>query len=112
MKTPRSDLTTQEQTHVRSAIRFLHTRLGGWKTLSEVLGFEESTLRGVAQGRTVSASMAFRAARFGNVAIEDLLAGKFPSPGSCPYCGHCAQTETADLVVGIDRDEAVAFPGH
>jgi hypothetical protein len=38
-------------------------------------------------GRTpISASMAFRVARFLGAPIDDLLAGRFTPPSTCPYC--------------------------
>ena len=32
--------------------------------------------------------VAFRLARFINVGIDDLLAGRFPEPGVCPRCAY------------------------
>jgi hypothetical protein len=45
----------------------------------------------VAAGRVVSASMALRIGRFVGVSVDDLLAGRFPPPGTCPYCGHARE---------------------
>ena len=92
MKTARADLTVQEQDCVRVALRFLRIRIGGWEQLSKVLGFKETTLTNVTRGRTASASLAFRIARFVGVGVDNLLAGKFPPSGTCPYCGHCAES--------------------
>jgi hypothetical protein len=90
----RADLSKEEEARVRAALRFLHTRVGGWAPLAKVLGFTETTLAHVSEGRTVIASVAFRIARFVKIPVEDLLAGKFPAPGTCPYCGHCPEPTT------------------
>lgn len=97
-----SDLTTQEEAHVRGALHFLRLRFGGWASLAKVLRFNEITLKHVANGKTVSASMAVRVAKLVNVGVDDLLAGKFPSPGTCPYCGHQKEA-TVDPLMGIGR---------
>lgn len=83
-----SDLTAQEQTHVRTALRFLRFRCGGWAPLVKALHFKDATLANVARGRAVSASLAFRVARLGGVTVDDLLAGRYPAPGTCAHCGH------------------------
>lgn len=85
-----ADLTDQEQDNVRVALRFLHARARGWGPLSVVLGFKRKTLESANQGRLVSATLAFRAARFAGVSMEDVLTGKYPAAGVCPYCGHRA----------------------
>jgi hypothetical protein len=88
-----SDLTAKEQTHVRAAIRVLRVRCGGWAALGRILRVNESTLRLVMKGATVSVTMAFRVARFSEVSIDDLLAGQFLPPGACPNCGHVQTPE-------------------
>jgi len=82
------DLTPAEQTHVRTALRFLRNRCGGWKTLGKVLRCNGKTLANVANGRTASPTVAFRVARIGGASVDDVLAGRFPAPGTCPHCGH------------------------
>lgn len=84
----RLDLTREEQDHVRAALHFLRTRTGGWGTLAAALGFTERTLVNVGQGRNVSERLVIRLARFAKVSVDALLAGEFPAPGTCPYCGH------------------------
>lgn len=84
-----SDLTAEEQTNVRTAIKFLRTRCGGWKALAKALRFRQNTLAHVASGRVVSATVAIRVARFAEVGVDELLAGRFPASGTCPHCGHC-----------------------
>jgi hypothetical protein len=56
--------------------------------LAKALHFKDTTLANVANGRTVTASVAFRVARLAGVAVDDMLAGRFPAPGTCPHCGH------------------------
>jgi hypothetical protein len=85
-----SDLGAQEQTNVRAALRYLRLRLGGWAPLARALRFKHGTIAHVVGGKAVSASIAFRVARLTGVSIDDLLAGKYPPPGTCPHCGHSA----------------------
>lgn len=86
----RSDLSAAEQKHVRTALRFLRARCGGWEALGGVLGFKETSLAHIAGGRSgVTASLTFRIARLAKVTVDDVLAGRFPAPGTCPHCGHC-----------------------
>ena len=50
---------------------------------------DKATLRRVIAGNDpVSASIAVRTARLADVGVDDVLAGKFPPPGTCAYCGH------------------------
>jgi hypothetical protein len=80
------DLTVQEQGHVRTALKFLRARFGGWRPLAKVLRFGESTVGNMAAGhRAASIVVAFRIARLVKVPV---LAGRFPPPGTCPHCGH------------------------
>ena len=79
-----SDLTQDEQKHVRTAIRFLRVRCGGWVPLTKVLRFTRSTL----QKDAPTPAVAFRVARLAGVGVDDVLAGRFPSAGTCPHCGH------------------------
>jgi hypothetical protein len=53
----------------------------------KVIHFQLRTIRNVMKGRMVSPTMAFRVARFAGVGIDNLLAGKFPPPGTCSHCG-------------------------
>lgn len=84
-----SDLTAQEQGHVRTALRFLRTRSGGWSPIAKVLGFKDSTLSAILNGhKAVSVRLALRIARLAAVGVDDVLAGRFPPAGTCPHCGH------------------------
>ena len=83
------DLAKQEQANVRAALRFLRARCGGWATLAKALHFGESTVANVAGGHAaVTPVVAFRIAKFAKVGVDDVLAGRFPEPGTCPHCGH------------------------
>jgi len=89
------DLTVKEQGNVRVALAFLRRRCGGWAPLAKVLRYNDSALQNVHGGKPVSPTMAFRVARLAKVSIDDLLAGKYPAPGTCPHCGHQrSETET------------------
>ncbi len=83
------DLTAAEQAHVRAALQFLRARCGGWAQLAKVLHFKDTTLGNIAGGhKSVSPVLVFRIARVAKVGVDDVLAGRFPSPGTCPMCGH------------------------
>ena len=86
-----TDLTDDEQRHVRVALRYLRTKARGWKALAPALGFSRRTLENVNEGRAVSPRMAFRVARLAGVPISDLLAGQFPPAGTCPHCGRASE---------------------
>ncbi len=81
-----TDLTKEEQAHVRTALRYLRARGGGWAPVIKVLRYP--SLSGVMAGRPVSASLAFRVARLAGVPVDDVITGRYPAPGTCPYCGH------------------------
>ena len=87
------DLTAAEQTNVRTALKFLRLRCGTWAVLSKALRFGESTLGNVAKGKAVTPLVAFRVARLAKVSVDDVLAGRFPAPGTCPHCGHMKEAE-------------------
>jgi hypothetical protein len=83
-----ADLTPEEQANVKTALRFLWKRYGTLRKLSEAMGAKLDTVK-LAIGRRggVSAGIALRAARVSGVRLEDVLAGRFPVAGACPYCG-------------------------
>jgi hypothetical protein len=90
-----SDLTASEQTHVRTALKFLRSRCGTWVAVAKALRLGESTVGNVANGHHAATPiMAFRVARLAKVGVDDVLAGRFPAPGTCPHCGH-VRTEAA-----------------
>ena len=60
------DLTKQEQTNVRTAMRFLRARVGSWATLGKALKFGETTMSNVNAGNAVSPTMAGIIMSFGS----------------------------------------------
>lgn len=84
---PRGDLTAEEQANVRTALRFMRKRSGGWAPLARALRCTDSALLHVAGGKGVGAGLAVRLARFAGVPVDDVLSGRFPAPGTCPHCG-------------------------
>ena len=109
-----SDLTAQEQGHVRTAMRFLRTRTGSWAALAGVLRFKETYLCDVANERanaSVSASLAVRIAKLAQVGVDDVLTGRFPDPRACPHCGHVpASAAPSDAKPGVGSCER--FPNR
>ena len=84
-----SDFTEKEQAHVRAALRFLHLRSGRWIALGRALRFNGYNLSNIANGhQAVSAKLVLRIAKFAGVGLDDVIAGRFPLPGTCSRCGH------------------------
>jgi hypothetical protein len=81
-----SDLTSDEQKNVRTAVRFLRLRLGGGNALAKALRVDRRTLTAPATPTT-----AYRVARLAGVSVDDVLAGRFPPAGTCPHCGACVE---------------------
>lgn len=80
-----SDLSKDEQAHVRAAMRFLFVRFGTLALMAKALRFQSDTIRHVMDGKDdVSPTMTFRLA---GVGVDEMLAGKWPVPGTCPHCG-------------------------
>jgi transcriptional regulator with XRE-family HTH domain len=97
----RGDLTPKEQRNVRTALRFLRLRAGAWVVVAEALRVAEDTIEKVINGRrNVTASMALRVARVADVSVDDVLAGRWPSPRTCPHCGHPPDDFAEDTFVG------------
>ena len=81
-------LTAEEQQNVRAALRFLHIRFGTWQTLAKALRFKRTRLVEATSGReVVSADLVLRVARLVEVPFDDVAAGRYPLPGTCPHCG-------------------------
>lgn len=91
-------LTDKEQRHVRTAIRFLRFKVGGWMPLAEALGMKVDSIVKVvnARGRDVTVQLAYGVARLTDVSIDDLLAGRLLSPRTCPHCGRPPDEDFAD----------------
>jgi plasmid maintenance system antidote protein VapI len=84
-----TDLTLQEQLHVRTAIRVLHLKCRSWKTIARALKVEPDSIYRVVSGRRViTAAVAFRVARLAGSSIDDLLSGAYLPAGICQHCGH------------------------
>jgi hypothetical protein len=84
-------LTGVEQTNTLVALRILRTRMGTWRLLAKALGFQPSTLRNVRKRqKRVSINMAFAVSRLACVSFDDVTAGKWPAPGTCPHCGRAS----------------------
>jgi len=83
-----SDLTPAEHDNVKAALRFLARRFGTFGQLAEALTVRPSLVeRAVGKRGRPSAALAIRAARVAGVMVEELLAGRWPKPGTCPVCG-------------------------
>jgi plasmid maintenance system antidote protein VapI len=68
-------LTDKEQRYVRTALRFLRYRVGGWQPLADALGAKADSISKVLRGsRSVTASLAYGVARLTDASIDDLLA--------------------------------------
>jgi transcriptional regulator with XRE-family HTH domain len=97
-------LTDKEQRHVRTALRFLRYRVGGWQPLADALGTKADTIGKVLRGgRAVTANLAYRVARLTDVSIDDLLAGALLSPRTCPHCGQPPDDFADEETVVTDR---------
>jgi len=98
-------LTEKEQRHVRTAIRFLRFKVGGWQPFADALGLKVDSLVKVtnARGRDVTARLAYSVARLTDVGIDDLLAGALLSPRTCPHCGRPPSDFTDEETVVEDR---------
>ena len=92
-----SALTPQEEGHVRTALRYMHTRCGTWLLVAKVIGSgKDTTISQMAQGhKRVSADVALRLARAVRVPVDDVLTGRFPKAGACPHCGQPMPEEAA-----------------
>lgn len=89
------DLTQEEQDHVRAALQFLRHRLG-WPSLAKTLHYSQWNMRKFGRGaRKITPVLAFRVARLAQVAVDDVLTGKWPAPGTCPSCGHHDERKVA-----------------
>ncbi len=87
-----SDLSKDEQAHVRDAMRFLLVRFGTIGGMAKALRFQAETLRHVMDGKeSVSPTMAFRMARLAGTGVDDVLTGRYPVPGTCPHCGQVTE---------------------
>ncbi len=101
-------LDGKEQKHVRTALRFLRYKIGGWQPLADALGLKADSLSKVLRGaRDVTAKLAYSVARLTDVSIDDLLAGALLVPRTCPHCGRAPDFEDEGTVVEARPSEAV-----
>lgn len=102
-------LTDKEQRHVRTALRFLRHRVGGWQPLADALGVKADTIGKVLRGgRDVTARLVYSVARLTDVSIDDLLAGALLSPRTCPHCGRPPDDFVDEETVVEDRPREAA----
>lgn len=82
-------LTVEEQASVRVALKTLAIRYGGWPKLAKRMRVSANTLVGAMHKKRkgVGPGIALEVARTAGVTIDDVLAGRWPEPGSCPVCG-------------------------
>jgi transcriptional regulator with XRE-family HTH domain len=93
-------LDGKEQKHVRTALRFLRYKVGGWQPLADALGMKADSISKVLRGgRDVTAKLAYSVARLTDVSIDDLLSGILLSPRTCPHCGRAPDFEDDETVV-------------
>jgi hypothetical protein len=103
-------LTDKEQRHVRTAIRFLRHRVGGWQPLADALGVKADSLGKVLRGaRDVTARLAYGVARLTDASIDDLLAGALLSPRTCPHCGRPPDDFVDEQTVVTERVPVAMF---
>jgi hypothetical protein len=81
-------LTTQEQAHVRTALRYFRTRFGSWVTVARAVHAKRATLRRIRGGGRVRLYLARRVAILAAISLVDLREGRFPRAWTCPVCGH------------------------
>ena len=89
MGTPRQ-LTLEEQAHVRTALHYLHARLGTWIATARAVRVKRATLRRVRAGERVKLYLAQKVAALVAVSVSDLRAGRYLPAGACPHCGRVA----------------------
>lgn len=85
---------------MRTALRFLRYKVGGWQPLADALGVKADSISKVLRGgRDVTARLAYSVARLTDVSIDDLLAGALLAPRTCPHCGRAPDFEDEGTVV-------------
>jgi hypothetical protein len=83
-----TDLTADEAANVRKAVMFLRKRFGTATQLADALGVTDRLVERICSVRgRPGAAVAIRAARLAGVGVDEILAGAWPRPGACPYCG-------------------------
>lgn len=73
---------------MRRAIAALKVRHGSLNALARAIGVDSTYLNLMFNGRRrVHPGLAIQLAPLAGVTVDDILRGKFPAEGSCPYCG-------------------------
>lgn len=97
MRRRETELTPQEQNHVRAALRVLKVRDGGLDVLAARMEVTGDHLRKALSGqRSIGAMTAIRVAEAAGAALEDILTGRYPGPTACRHCGHPFDDTTND----------------
>ena len=82
------DMTEEERASVKRALVFLRRRHGGAAKLAATMGTTQEVLERASRTKgKPSLGLALRAARLAGVGVEAILAGEWPEPGACPFCG-------------------------
>lgn len=82
-------LALNEQKAVRTTLMVFRARIGGWKPLAKLLGYEAESLGKVVTGRRgVTFDLALRLAYFLDMPVDDVIGGKYIPTATCPKCGH------------------------
>jgi hypothetical protein len=94
---PRADrgavLSQQERLHVAAALVFLKRRYGSWADLAVAMDMRETTVaHGATSPRRIGPGVALRVAALAQVPAGEVLAGRWPAPGTCPICGGALPT--------------------
>lgn len=84
-----AELTVEEQVNVRRALQFMRARAGSWEKLAAAMRIIRKTIETAGTSGKPSIATTFRAARFAEVKIDDMLSGAWPPEGACPTCGRC-----------------------
>lgn len=85
---PLDRLTQEQRDGVRRAIGALSGRYGSLTKLAKAMGVHSTTvIRAARVTGKPSAGLAVKLAKLAGVPVDDVLSGKFPVAGSCPYCG-------------------------
>ena len=81
-------LTPKEQANVKAAIAALRIRHRTLAKMAQLMGMNHKTLEWNAHRRgKPTRAMAVKLAALACVSTEDVIYGRWPKPGCCPYCG-------------------------
>jgi hypothetical protein len=82
-------LNVKEQANVLAALHFLHAKIGSWARVAKIVKNKRSSLRRARAGQRIRGmrGLARRISAVVGVPVGDVLAGRFPPPGTCPHCG-------------------------